>query len=48
MKDINNASYVYSINMLKMLLSMKLITQEEYDKIAAITKAHYESELYCV
>lgn len=48
MTDINNASFVYSMNMLRMLLSMKLITQEEYDSIAAISKAHYESVIYCV
>lgn len=48
MTDINNASLAYSIHMLRMLLSMKLITQEEYDRIAAISKAHYESEIYCV
>lgn len=48
MNDINNAAFVYSANMLRMLLSMKLITQEEYERIIAISKAYYESKIYCV
>lgn len=48
MKDISNASFAYSIHMLRMLLKMKLITQNEYNRIAAISAAHYNTEIYCV
>ena len=48
MKDINNASFAYSIHMLRMLLKMKLITQDEYNRIAAIRAAHYDAEIYYV
>ena len=30
--DINNASFAYGINLLRMLLDMNLITQDEYEK----------------
>ena len=30
MTDQNNASFYYSVNMLRALLAMKLITEEEY------------------
>lgn len=40
-KDSNNASFVYSVNLLRMLLGMELITKEEYNKIVAISKDHY-------
>lgn len=29
--DSNNASFVYSVNLLRMLLGMELITEDEYD-----------------
>lgn len=48
MKDTNNASFAYSIHMLRMLLKMKLITQDEYSRIAAISAAHYDTKIYCV
>ena len=32
-KDIDNSSFAYSVYMLRFLLSMKLITEEEYRKI---------------
>lgn len=48
MKDTNNASFAYSIHMLRMLLKMKLITQDEYNRIAAISATHYNTEIYCV
>lgn len=31
--DINNASFAYGINLLRMLLDMNLITQDEYEKL---------------
>ncbi len=46
-KDKNNAAFVYSVNMLKILLSMKLITDEEYERIVAINKAHYGAGISC-
>lgn len=43
-KDQNNASFAYSVNLLRLLLGMKLITEEEYDKIICISVAHYDTE----
>ena len=31
--DINNSAFCYSVNMLRLLLKMQLITQEEYERI---------------
>ena len=39
--DKNNASFAYSVGLLKMLLEMQLITKEEYKKIVRISAAHY-------
>ncbi len=47
-KAIGNASFAYSVNLLKMLLSMQLITEEEYEKIAEISAEHYGADLFCV
>lgn len=47
-KDINNSSYVYSVSLLKMLLAMQLITEDEYEKIAQISAEHYGADLICV
>ena len=33
MNDQNNAAFVYSVNMLRTLLAMNLISEEEYKKI---------------
>lgn len=43
-KDQNNASFVYSVNLLRLLLDMKLINEEEYEKIVHISAAHYNAE----
>lgn len=43
-KDQNNASFAYSMNLLRMLLEMKLINEEEYGKIIRISAAHYDAE----
>lgn len=40
-KAVNNASFCFSANMLKILLNMDLITEKEYDKIIAISYEHY-------
>ncbi len=43
-KDVNNAAFAYSVNMLRLLLSMKLINEEEYQRIVNISAAHYGTE----
>ena len=43
-RDQKNASFAYSINLLRLLLRMKLITDEEYGKIVRISAAYYEAE----
>ena len=43
-----NSSFAYSVNLLRMLLKMQLITQVEYDKIVAISAEHYGTDIYCV
>ncbi len=43
-KDKNNAAFAYSVNLLRLLLGMKLITKEEYEKIVCISAAHYDAE----
>lgn len=45
-QDTNNASFCYSVNLLRMLLDMKLITKEEYDRIIEISATHYGTEKY--
>lgn len=42
--DINNSAFVYAVNMLRLLLKMQLITQEEYEHILEISAAHYGTE----
>ena len=42
--DINNSAFIYSVNMLRLLLKMQLITQEEYERILEISAAHYGTE----
>lgn len=42
--DINNSAFCYSVNMLRLLLKMQLITQEEYERILEISAAHYGTE----
>lgn len=42
--DANNAAYFYSVNMLRLLLKMQLITQEECERILEISAAHYGAE----
>ena len=46
---VNRSCFLYSVNMLRLLLGMELITQEEYDRINVICAEHYEvSDIYCV
>ena len=45
MTDKNNAAFYYSVNMLRALLVMKLITEEECKKIIALSAEHYGVEI---
>lgn len=47
-KDIGNSYFAYSVNLLKMLLAMQLITEDEYGKIAKISAEHYGADLIYV
>ena len=42
--DKNNAAFIYSVNILRILLAMRLITEEEYRRIVGISAAHYGAE----
>lgn len=42
--DISNSAFVYCVNMLRLLLNMQLITQEEYERILQISATHYGTE----
>ena len=44
MTDQNNAGFYYSVNMLRALLAMKLITEEEYKRIVALNAEYYGVE----
>lgn len=48
MTDINNSAFYYSVNMLRMLLNMKLIAENEYERIIRISEKYYGTEIYCV
>lgn len=42
MNNKNGASLAYGLNMLRLLLSMKLITKEEYNNIVQLQAEHYD------
>lgn len=46
--DINNTSFAYSVNLLKMLLAMQLITEDEYERITQVSAEHYGADLIYV
>ena len=46
--DINNTSFAYSVNLLKMLLAMQLITKDEYERITQISAEYYGADLIYV
>lgn len=46
--DINNTSFAYSVNLLKMLHAMQLITEDEYERITQISAEHYGADLIYV
>lgn len=46
--DINTASFAYSVSLLRMLLDMNLITEDEYERITQISAEHYGADLIYV
>ena len=44
MTDQNNAAFYYSVNMLRTLLALRLITEEEYKRILKISVDYYGVE----
>lgn len=46
--DQKNVSFAYSVNLLRLLVGMQLITEDEYRKIVKISAAYYEAEKICV
>ena len=46
--DINNTSFAYGVNLLRMLLDMNLITEDEYERITRISAEYYDTEVVCV
>lgn len=46
--NINNTSFAYSVNLLKMLLAIQLITEDEYERITQISAEHYGADLIYV
>ena len=44
----NNSAFYYVVNMLRNLLRMKLITEDEYNRTVRISAEHYGMQLYCV
>ena len=44
----NNNAFYYVVNMLRNLLRMKLITEDEYNRTVRISAEHYGVQLYCV
>ena len=46
--DINNASFAYGISLLRMLLDMNLIADDEYERITRISAEYYDTKVVCV
>ena len=46
--DLNRVSFAYSMGLLRTLMEKKVITRDEYERIAAISQAYYDVDLYCV
>lgn len=44
MNDRNNAALAFGRNMLRLLLSMELITEEEYHSIIRLQTEHYDPQ----
>lgn len=43
---VKNCSFVYELNSLKLLLKLKLITKEEYEKILKVVLEDYGNKYY--
>ncbi len=43
-QDKNNAAFYYSVNMLRLLLKMGLITEEECKRIIQLNATYYHTE----
>lgn len=49
MRDKDYSCFLYAVNLLRLLLGMEFITQEEYERIVAICAEHYNTQnIYCV
>ena len=46
--DINNAAFYYSLNMLRMLRTFELISEDEYICILKISAQHYDIDFIYV
>lgn len=44
MNDRNNIALAYGLNMLRLLLSMRLITEAEYKQIFQLQTEHYDPQ----
>lgn len=44
MNDRNNIALAYGLNLLRLLLSMQLITETEYKNIFQLQTAHYDPQ----
>lgn len=44
--DKNNVAFAYSLNLLRTLLAMNLITNAEFDTIVHISAKHYNIEVF--
>lgn len=44
MNDTNGVALAYGLNMLHLLLSMKLITESEYNSIVQLQAEHYDPQ----
>lgn len=44
MNDKNSVALAYGVNMLRLLLSMRLITEAEYNNIVQLQAEHYDPQ----
>lgn len=41
-QDKRNAAFFYSVHLLKMLLKMELISEQEFERIKSVSKKYYD------
>lgn len=46
--DVNNAAFYYSINMLRMLRTFDLLSDDEYERILKLSAQHYGVDYICL